>query len=162
MEKIMPMMESLKSFVLANPFMATMFILGVVAVATGGCAYLKTVDKYKVAYDVGKAATSAYLSEKDQLSLDNRQAVEKVWEAYKDNMGKITVANIKTLPDLLKAQVGRLPEGPVRTKALALVDKYWNSLNKALDLTGTGGEDLVKVLNGLRDGIQASLDGAAK
>ena len=138
-------------------------VAAVTLVVTAGCSYFSKVDKPQLAFNVGKFSTIAYMAEKDKLSQSNQDAVTKAWELFRDNAGKVTADNIRSFPDMLKEQgTSKIPNAAMRDKVNALIDKYWANLNKSLNLDGAGGDELVAIINALKDGIQAGLDQAAK
>ena len=134
MDKAIAMIAMAKSFVMAHPkYIMLAGALILVAVVMAGCAMFKSADKYKIAYDVGKLATTAYLTEQGQLSPQIQDMVTKVWEAFRDNADKVTVETISAFPSLVKGQlVAKIPDAAMRDKANAMVDKYWDKLKGEL------------------------------
>ena len=139
--------------------MAAAVIVAVTVMLGSGCAWLQGVDKTSAAYSVGKYGTIAYMSGKDKLPQEYRDAVTSVWEGFRDNADKVTVANIDSAPGMVKGYIAKSGlKASTQAKANALVDKYWADLNAKVAMTGLTDEEIVLVVQALRQGIQDGLN----
>ena len=130
----------------------------VVMMALSGCALWNSIDNATIAYGIGKAITMAYLQEKDNLTPQEQDIAVKVWVAFRDNLDQFKGKEAKEFPDFIKGYARQyLPAGAMQDKACSLVDTYWAAMDKQFGINSLDVPEMVRVLGGLRDGIQSSL-----
>ena len=143
--------------------MALVAVMALVTVVMIGCSSVTSSvsqeTKVKIASGIGKIATVVYIAEQDKLTPEQKEAVTKVWEAFRDNADKYANQDINKFPDFLKATLkDKVSNAKVLDIANKLIDTYWvklvNAMNKVGGMTPT---EFAAIILGFRDGIKDGL-----
>ncbi len=127
-------------------------------VILSGCAMFQNIDKALIAYGIGKAITMGYLQEKANLSPQEQDIAVKVWVAFRDNLDQFKGKTAAEFPAFIKGYARQyIPIASMQDKACSLVDTYWKAMDDQFGINSLDVPEMVRVLGGLRDGIQSSL-----
>lgn len=139
--------------------------LSVIMMLTG-CAYFKTlytdsngnIDPVKVAYSVGKMTTVVYLTQHDKLSQEQCEAIEKVWEIYKDVIEKTQSFDKDSFIPLIKEQINAKISNPtVSALALTIIDTQWTELNEKIDISSLQQSQFIETLISFKNGVEKGI-----